>query len=254
MHNKFWNFKLREGIGELYLYGEISDVSWFGDEVTPVMFQEDLNALGDINELHIYINSPGGDAFAGITIYNMLARHPAKITVHVDGLAASIASIIAMAGDKIIMPRNATLMIHNAWTSLSGGAEKLRKTADELDRLNGQMAQIYADRSGKELPIVFQMMDEETWMDGMQAVENGFADEVAENKKIAASLDAERYFNQYKHPPQIDKTIQPPKGGFFMPEKDAEVQEGKTEPVADIDPLIKQRQKFNQIRKKFLEE
>ena len=94
--NKFWNFKAAGGKGELYLYGEISDSSWFGDEVTPAQFQKDLAALGDIDNLDIFINSPGGDVFAGITIYNMLKRHKAAKTVHVDGLAASSASIVAM--------------------------------------------------------------------------------------------------------------------------------------------------------------
>ena len=134
--NKFWEFKALGNAGELFLYGEISDTSWWGDEITPAQFQKELAALGDISTLDVYINSPGGDIFAGFSLYNILNRHPAAKTVHIDGLAASAASVVAMAGDTIKMPANATMMIHNAWTYASGGAEDLRKTADELDRIN----------------------------------------------------------------------------------------------------------------------
>ena len=116
-HKKFWSFKaLDETTGELLLYGEISDISWWGDEVTPKQFKEDLDALGDIDVLNVYINSPGGDVFAGQAIYSMLKRHKAQVKVYIDGLAASIASLVAMAGDKVIMPANAMMMIHNPWT------------------------------------------------------------------------------------------------------------------------------------------
>ena len=112
---KFWDFKAKENKAELMLYGEISDTSWWGDEVTPKAFKSELDALGDVEQIDIYINSGGGDVFAGEAIYNMLRRHNAKKVVHVDGLAASIASIIAMVGDEIVMPENAMLMIHEAW-------------------------------------------------------------------------------------------------------------------------------------------
>ena len=103
---KFWNFiKNEAGDGELTLYGEISDVTWWGDEITPQQFKKDLDDLGDISNLNIYINSPGGDVFAGQTIYSILKRSQAHITVYIDGLAASIASIVAMAGDEVIMPK-----------------------------------------------------------------------------------------------------------------------------------------------------
>ena len=177
MH-KFWEFKALGDVGELFLYGEISDVSWFGDEVTPAQFQKDLAALGDISALNVYINSPGGDIFAGFSIYNIWQRHKAEKTVHVDGLAASAASVVAMAGDVIKMPENATMMIHNAWTYTSGGAEELRRTADELERLNGQIADIYAARTGKDKDEIAAMMSAETWMSGKEAKEAGFADEL----------------------------------------------------------------------------
>lgn len=97
--NKFWEFKALGNAGELFLYGEISDTSWWGDEITPAQFQKELAALGDISTLDVYINSPGGDIFAGFSLYNILNRHPAAKNVHIDGLAASAASVVAMAGE-----------------------------------------------------------------------------------------------------------------------------------------------------------
>ncbi len=238
MH-KFWEFKALGNAGELFLYGEISDTSWFGDEVTPAQFQKDLAALGDISALDIYVNSPGGDIFAGFSIYNILRRHKAGKTVHVDGLAASAASVIAMAGDTIKMPENATLMIHNAWTYTGGGAEDLRRTADELERLNGQIADIYAARTGKDKDEIAAMMSAETWMSGAEAKEAGFADELIENKKIAACANMGKYFALYKHAPDMNE---PDNGGEIQPTTDI--------PNA---ALAEQRKRFKAMRLKFLE-
>ena len=132
-------------------------------------------------DISLYINSPGGDIFAGFSLYNILNRHPAAKNVHIDGLAASAASVVAMAGDTIKMPENATLMIHNAWTYASGGAEDLRRTADELDRINDQIADIYAARTGKEKDEISALMTAETWMSGAEALNMGFVDELIEN-------------------------------------------------------------------------
>lgn len=238
MH-KFWEFKALGNAGELFLYGEISDTSWFGDEVTPAQFQKDLAALGDISALDVYINSPGGDIFAGFSIYNILQRHKAGKTVHIDGLAASAASVIAMAGDIIKMPENATLMIHNAWTYTGGGVEDLRKTADELERLNGQIADIYAARTGKDKDEIAAMMSAETWMSGKEAMEAGFADELIENKKVAACANADKYFARYKHAPDIKE---PDNGGEIQPTTD-------TTNAA----LAEQRERFKAMRLKILE-
>ena len=131
---KFWSFQARsDGVGELYLYGEIADASWLGDEITPAQFARELDALGELRELYVNIHSPGGDAFAGIAIYNILQRCPAKKTVRIDGLAASAASLIAMSGDVIQMPKSATMMIHNAWARASGEAAQARKKPEPAD-------------------------------------------------------------------------------------------------------------------------
>ena len=140
---KFWNIKKANDEGELILYGDISSSSWFGDEVTPKQFKSDLASLGDVKKLNIYINSGGGDVFAGQAIYTMLKRHNAKKTVYVDGLAASIASVIAMAGDEIIIPANGMIMIHNPWTVMGGSATDFRKIADQLDLIRDTIAVVY---------------------------------------------------------------------------------------------------------------
>jgi len=198
---KFWNFiKNEAGDGELTLYGEISDVTWWGDEITPQQFKKDLDDLGDISNLNIYINSPGGDVFAGQTIYSILKRSQAHITVYIDGLAASIASIVAMAGDEVIMPKNAMMMIHNAWTIASGNKEDLRNMADTLDKIDGVLANIYAEKSGKTLEEVQEKMNAETWMTADDAFEFGLVDRVSEDMKIAA-MD-EKFFNTYHNVPE----------------------------------------------------
>lgn len=199
---KFWNFKaLDDKTGELTLYGEISDVTWWGDEVTPKQFKEDLDALGDIETLNVYINSPGGDVFAGQTIYSMLKRHKAQVNVYVDGVAASIASLIAMAGDKIIMPANAMMMIHSPWTIAMGNAQDFRKLADDMDKIRDSMVTAYQDKSGLEAEEITKIMDAETWLSAKDCLEYGFADEIEETKQVAACLDKE-VLGRYKNTPE----------------------------------------------------
>ncbi|HHY08895.1 MAG TPA: Clp protease ClpP, partial [Corynebacteriales bacterium] len=148
MGSKFWKFKaLDDNTGELTLYGEIANETWWGDEITPKEFKTDLDALGDINTLNIYINSPGGDVFAGQAIHSMLKRHKAHKNVYIDGLAASIASVVVMAGDTIFMPKNAMMMIHNPWTWGIGNAAEFRKLAEDLDKIRESLIAAYEGRS-----------------------------------------------------------------------------------------------------------
>lgn len=249
---KFWNFK---GSGdkraELLLYGDISDSSWFGDEVTPKQFKADLDALGDVAELDIYINSGGGDVFAGFAIYNMLKRHAAKKTVYVDGLAASIASVIAMAGDRIIMPENAMLMIHNAWTIAMGNKAKLRKIADEMDKIDGSLAGIYTARTGKPEADIVALLDAETWFTAQEAVDAGLADEIEAKKKLAASVDGaflslngQKFdLSRYKNAPQLRATVESVEVVYGAPcsGKSTYVREnmGENDVVYDYDRLIR---------------
>ncbi len=189
----FWKCRLAadtgKKAGELLIYGPIGDQTWFGDEVSPKQFREDLQALGDIEELRVYINSPGGDFFAGNAIYSILKRHNALKVVYVDGLAASAASLVAMAGDLIIMPSNALMMIHNPWAVVTGDANVLRKVADDLDLIRESMIAVYSGRTKQSRDKIISMLDAETWMTAKEAVDLGFADEIEEAKKVAALVN-----------------------------------------------------------------
>lgn len=214
--NKFWAFRnsAEDGVGELSIYGDIADFSWWGDEVAPKQFREDLDALGDISVLKVFINSGGGDVFAGQAILSMLKRHKAKVEVYIDGLAASAASVIAMAGDVVRMPRNAMMMIHNAWVMwVSGNAEELRKLADTLDKINESIIAAYRDKTGLPDDEIKALMDAETWFTAEEALEKGFIDEVEEAQYVAASIRGKDLFingqvvslERYRNPPPIDK-------------------------------------------------
>lgn len=200
--NKFWNFKaIDKTTAELTLYGEISNETWWGDEVTPKQFKEELDALGEIESLNVFINSPGGDVFAGQAIYSMLKRHSATVNVYVDGLAASIASLVAMAGDKVIMPKNAMMMIHSPWTLAIGNAQEFRKIADDMDKIRDSMVVAYESRSALTTEEILDMMDAEKWLSADDCLEYGLADEIEEANQVVACLDKE-VLGRYKNTPE----------------------------------------------------
>lgn len=201
-NKKFWNFKaLDKKTGELILYGEISNETWWGDEVTPKQFKEDLDALGDIDTLNVFINSPGGDVFAGQAIYSMLKRHKAKIHVYIDGLAASMASVVAVVGDTVTMPRNAMMMIHNPYTYTAGNAEELREVASRLEKLCESMIEAYLNKISIDRDKLVELLDAETWLSADECKEYGFCDEIEEAKQMAACLDKE-VLGRYKNTPE----------------------------------------------------
>ena len=211
-NKRFWNFKsLDEKTGELTLYGEISNETWWGDEVTPKEFKSDLDNLGEIDTLNIYINSPGGDVFAGQTIYSILKRHKAHKNVYIDGLAASIASVIAMAGNTIFMPKNAMMMIHNPWTIGMGNADEFRKLAEDLDKIRESLIAAYEGHSALTRDEIIEIMDAETWLTASECEEYGFCDVVGEEKNMAASIDKDvlaRYKNTPKELIKIENDLE----------------------------------------------
>ncbi|MGO0742388.1 head maturation protease, ClpP-related, partial [Bacillus licheniformis] len=141
--NKYWNMKvLNDSTAEITLYGSITGEGWFSESSSKT-FQSELKSLGDVSSIDLYINSPGGDVFEGQAIHSMLQRHKAKINVYVDALAGSIASVIAMAGDKITMPSNAMMMIHNPYMGMVGNAAEFRKAADDLDKITESIVSTY---------------------------------------------------------------------------------------------------------------
>ncbi len=201
-NKKFWAFKAKDDkTGELTLYGEISNYSWWGDEVTPKQFKEDLDALGDIEILNVFISSPGGDVFAGQAIYSMLKRHKAQVNVYIDGIAASIASLIAMAGDTVIMPTNAMMMVHNPWTIAVGNADEFRKIAEDMDKIRDSMVVAYESRSALTTEEIKELLDAETWLSAEDCKEYGFCDEIEEAKQIAACAD-KQILARYKNTPK----------------------------------------------------
>jgi ATP-dependent Clp protease protease subunit len=172
------------------IYGDIGD---FG--ITAADFHKSLAALGNVREIALNIDSPGGDVATGFSIYNMLKRHPARVVATVDGLAASMASVIVMAADRVIMPANAMLMIHNPLGVAMGGPKELASFAEAVAMMRTNIANAYVSRTGISQDEIFAMMDRETWLGAQEAVEKGFADEVEEPRRIAAHFDLSKFKN-----------------------------------------------------------
>ena len=178
MKKKFWNWVRNEDTGArtLVLNGQISDETWYGDEVTPGLFREELNAgEGDIT---VWINSPGGDVFAAAQIYNMLKEYPGNVEVRIDGMAASAASVVAMAGDRISMSPVAMMMIHNPMTVAMGDHKAFQQAMDMLDEVKESIINAYELKTGQSRTVISHMMDDETWFNAKKAVELGFADDI----------------------------------------------------------------------------
>ncbi|MFD2671821.1 head maturation protease, ClpP-related [Marinicrinis sediminis] len=180
-----------ENQADLYFYGDIVGDEWSKWADTDTAPDDVLRALDQIGnkKLNIYINSAGGSVFAGLAIYNILKRHKGKKTVYIDGLAASIASVIAMAGDKIVIPSNAFLMIHKPWNGVVGNANDLRKMADDLDRIEEGIMNVYADKlnEGVDIETIREMVNTETWLNGSEAGKY-FNLEVTQANNVAACI------------------------------------------------------------------
>lgn len=182
---KFWRWRNKKLTNEdgkaseertLFLNGTIAESSWFDDDVTPQIFKDELNAgSGDIT---VWINSPGGDCVAAAQIYNMLSNYAGKVTVKIDGIAASAASVIAMAGDTVFVSPVSMLMIHNPATIAWGDHAEMQKAIDMLDQVKESIINAYVVKTGLSRSKLSHLMDAETWMDANKAVELGFADEI----------------------------------------------------------------------------
>jgi ATP-dependent Clp endopeptidase proteolytic subunit ClpP len=178
------NGQAEDGV-EISIYDEIG----FGG-TSAKDFVADVRKLKG-QHIHLRINSVGGSVIEGAAIYNALRRHKGGLTVHVDGLAASMASVIAMAGEEVLIADNAMMMVHNPWSMAMGDADDLRKEADVLDKLKGTLVNAYVRKTGRERAEIENLMDEETWMDAVQAVDFGFADDIEEGIEVAASITPE---------------------------------------------------------------
>jgi ATP-dependent Clp protease, protease subunit len=196
MKRRWYEFRARAtGAAEIVIYDEIGA---FG--IPAKAFIDELKALGSLPELTLRINSPGGSVFDGVAIYNALERHGAAITVWIDGIAASIASMIAMAGDEVVMPENAMLVLHDPSGMVMGTAQDMRATADALDKMKAGMLAAYRAKSGRDEAEIEALMAAETWLSAQEAVVLGLADRVEQPVRMAAHFDLSRFRNP---PPQL---------------------------------------------------
>lgn len=221
---KSWYTIRARGSGtEVLIYDEIGAYG-----VTAKGFLAELGALPENAAIDLRLNSPGGSVFDAVAIYNALKRHPGEITVWIDGIAASAASYVAMAGDTVIMPENAFIMIHDPSGLVMGTAEDMRATAEALDKVKGSLIQGYATKSGQSDDEIAALMAAETWLDAQEALELGFIDRIAEPVKLAASFDVARFRNA---PPEVVEatieTIAPRVVDVTQPK---EVPEGNAQP------------------------
>lgn len=178
MKRKFWNWirDENEDTRILYLNGEISDETWYGDEVTPELFRSELESGS--GSITVWINSPGGDVFAAAQIYNMLMEYKGDVTVKVDALAASAASVIAMAGTTVLMSPVAMMMIHNPMTIAIGDSKEMQKAVGMLDEVKESIMNAYEIKTGLSRTRISHLMDAESWFNAGKAVELGFANGV----------------------------------------------------------------------------
>ena len=196
MKRKFWNWiKNQDESGSvmrtLFLNGEISDETWYGDEVTHKLFKDELES--GTGPISVWINSPGGDVFAAAQIYNMLMDYPYDVTVKIDGLAASAASVIAMAGTTVEMSPVAMMMIHNPATIAIGDSEEMKKAVKMLDEVKESIVNAYEIKTGLAREKISKLMDAESWFNAKKAVELGFADKIlfAEGQEGATGGETE---------------------------------------------------------------
>ena len=188
---KFWNWTNQAPTETepeqriLTLNGTIAEESWFDDDITPQLFREELNAgSGDIT---VWINSPGGDCVAAAQIYNMLMDYRGSVTVKIDGIAASAASVIAMAGTRVLVSPVSMLMIHNPATMAMGDAAEMQKAIAMLDEVKESIINAYEIKTGMSRAKLSHLMDAETWMDAYTAVDMGFADEIMTRPEVAGA-------------------------------------------------------------------
>lgn len=179
MIKRYYSLETEGEKADLYIYGDITSWPWLESDVSAYLLSKKLEELKDVSKINVYINSYGGEVAEGLAIYNALKRHKAKVVTHCDGFACSISSVIFMAGDERVMSNTSTLMIHNAWSRVSGNANDFRKEADDLEKItqlsvNAYMSQVSIPE--EELKI---MMDEETWLMPQEALEYGFATSIS---------------------------------------------------------------------------
>lgn len=189
MKRKFWNWLNNDDSRTIFLNGEISDETWYGDEVTPKLFKQELYS-GD-GDIIVWVNSPGGCVFAASQIYNMLMDYKGKVTVKIDGIAASAASVIAMAGEEVLISPTGLIMIHNPMTIAFGDAVEMEKAVTMLSEVKESIINAYEIKTGLSREKLASFMDNETWFNAKKAVELGFADKILFSESRTDSPESE---------------------------------------------------------------
>lgn len=190
MTEKWYNIQNKaSGITDVYIFDEIGTYG-----VTAQAFINDIKDLKD-TPINLRINSLGGDVFDGMAMYNVIKRREAKTTVYIEGIAASIATIIALGADEVVMAENSLFMIHNAWGGTMGEAKDMRKTAETLDKISSELTDIYRKKTGLSNDVLAEMMDAETWLNADEAYELGFVDTISDSIKVAAKYDISKFKN-----------------------------------------------------------
>jgi ATP-dependent Clp protease protease subunit len=192
---------------EILLYDDIGD-DFFGG-ISAKAFADELRSLGALTAIDLRINSMGGSVFDGVAMHTLLVDNAAKVRVHIDGMAASIASMVAMAGDEITIAENAFMMIHKPWVTVIGDADEHRAMADRLDKVEGAIAKSYMRHTDKPMDEILEAMAVETWFDADEAVAFGLAANVAAASAIAAQGDFSKF--HYRHVPEACRTPETPK-------------------------------------------
>ncbi|WP_312979638.1 head maturation protease, ClpP-related [Leuconostoc falkenbergense] len=187
----YFQMKATNNVAQIDIFGDIVSEKWFDEETSATSFRDALKELGDVSTINLSINSGGGSVFDGIAIYNMLKSHKATVNVYVEGLAASIASVIAMAGDTITMRSGSMMMVHMPWTLSQGNAEEMRKTADTLEKTGDSIVDIYSERTGISPDNIRNIMNEETWLSAEEAVEQGWATKLDKKEAVMNSVPKE---------------------------------------------------------------
>ena len=202
---------LSRGTVEVLLYDEIG--AW---GISAQQFAKDLKAVGDVSRIDLRVHSPGGDVFEGTAIYNLLKHHPARVEGYVDGLAASMATVILMACDVVYIPENGLMMIHKPWGITGGDADDMRRYVELLDKIEDTMVMAYASKTGKSAEDIKALLKEETWMTGKEAIEAGFADQLTEPLAAAAHLNSKR-MQEFTHMPEALKALLQPRANITVP-------------------------------------
>lgn len=232
---KWFNIKAKnQQTAEISIYDEIG-----GWGISAQQFAKEFKALGNnLKQIDLRIHSPGGDVFDGIAIYNLLKNHPAHKTVYIDGLAASMASVIAMAGNEIIMPENAMMMIHKPWGIQGGDADDMRKYADLLDKVEHTLIPAYAEKTGKSAEELSAMLCAETWLNAKECVEQGFADKLAEPLVAMASIQSHKLEDYTNMPKTMKEMLFKPQGNAASPTPQATTQEKPTNVVTEKPTVV----------------